>query len=241
MNKTNWINYWNEKNIWTESNLWKKNNEIFFRKTSNIFNYNKNQVVLDIGCGNGDLAYNISTKVDQVYCLETSQEYINICKNKFLNSKNIKVLKLNEDYTDLSFIKNIKFSIIIANSVIQHYRSQQEIVDLVKSLKKISSDDAQFLISDIVISNKQTWYNKTTNYLRLFYNSIINRYFISLIEMALKLIIDREYLKVKKNINVLVVDFDKLINDLSLIVKEVNEIKEHITINVNRKHLLIKL
>ena len=59
--------------------------------------------------------------------------------------------------------------------------------------------------------------------------------------MALKLIVDREYLKIKKNINVLVVDFDKLINDLSLIVKEVNEIKEHITINVNRKHLLIKL
>ena len=84
-------------------------------------------------------------------------------------------------------------------------------------------------------------YNKITNYLRLFYNSIINRYFISLIEMALKLIIDREYLKISKNINVLVVDFDKLINDLSLIVKEVNEIKENITINVNRKHLLIKL
>ena len=43
MNKTNWINYWNEKNIWTESNLWKKNNEIFFRKTSNIFNDPKHE------------------------------------------------------------------------------------------------------------------------------------------------------------------------------------------------------
>ena len=83
MTKTNWLNYWDKKNIWTESELWKKNNEIFFQKTSNIFKYNNNQTVLDIGCGNGDFAYKISSKVDQVYCLETSQEYVNICKNKF--------------------------------------------------------------------------------------------------------------------------------------------------------------
>jgi len=40
MDKKNWLNYWNEKNIWIESELLKKNTEIFYQKTSNIFNYN---------------------------------------------------------------------------------------------------------------------------------------------------------------------------------------------------------
>ena len=82
MPENNWLDYWNKKNIWTESYLWKKNNDIFFKKTSNIFNYNSRHVVLDIGCGNGDFAEKISTKVSQVYCLDTSQEYINICKKR---------------------------------------------------------------------------------------------------------------------------------------------------------------
>jgi len=114
LNKTNWLNYWDKKNIWTKSDLWKKNIELFFRKTSDIFDYDKKNTVLDIGCGNGDFVNKILSRVNQVFCVDTSQEYINICKTRFSNSKNINVLKLGKDYTDLSFIKNIKFSIIIA-------------------------------------------------------------------------------------------------------------------------------
>ena len=81
IHKKNWLNYWDEKNIWIESELLKKNIEIFYQKTSDIFNYNKKHIVLDIGCGNGDLANKISSKVSEIYCLDTSQESINICKN----------------------------------------------------------------------------------------------------------------------------------------------------------------
>ena len=82
---------------------------------------------------------------------------------------------------------------------------------------------------------------KKKSYLKLIYNSIINGYFTSLVKMGLKLAVNYEYLKTKKNLKVLFIDPDKLINDLSSFVKEVTEIKEHITVNVNRKHLLIKL
>ena len=60
-------------------------------------------------------------------------------------------------------------------------------------------------------------------------------------KMGLKLITNKLYSKTNKYQKVLIVDFEKLINDLSFFVKEVAEIKEHITVNVNRKHLLIKL
>ena len=47
---------------------------------------------IDIGCGNGDFAKKISNKVGQVYCLDTSQEFINLCKINVSNKNNIKIL-----------------------------------------------------------------------------------------------------------------------------------------------------
>ena len=230
-----WLDYWNKKNIWSNSDLWKKNNEIFFNKTSKIFNYNKNHVVLDIGCGKGDFAKKISNKVNQVYCLDTSDEFINICKINISNIKNIKILKLSNDYTNLSFLKNIKFSIIIANSVVQYYRSQEEIIELVKSVKKIASNNSYFLISDIEIAK-----NKKKSYLQLIYNSVINGYFTSLIKVGLKLFINKEYTNATKRQPLLFVNLDKLIKDLSFFVNKVTVINENLTINIDRKHLLIK-
>ena len=109
MLKNNWINYWDKKNIWTESHLWKKNIEILYKKTSKIFNYNKEMNILDIGCGNGDFAYKISEKVNQVFCVDVSKEYVNICKNRFLNKKNIHTFLLGNNYTDMSFLIKNKF------------------------------------------------------------------------------------------------------------------------------------
>ena len=235
MYKKNWLNYWNEKNIWIESELLKKNTEIFYQKTSNIFNYNKKHVVLEIVCGNGDFANKISSKVGEIYCLDTSQVSINICKNNILKKDNVKILKLNKNYTDLSFLKNKKFSIIIFNSVVQYYKSQEEIIDLVKSVKKIAMKDARFLISDIVVTN-----DKIKKYGKLIYNSLFCGYFVPLIKISLKLLVDKKYSNFQKNQPSLIVNIDKLIEDLSVFVKDVTIVNEILTVNPARKHLLVQ-
>jgi len=230
-----WPIYWNKKNIWTNSDIWKKNNEIFFNKTSNIFNYNKKHTVLDIGCGNGDFAKKISDKVGLIYCLDTSQEFINLCKINVSNKNNIKILKLGNDYTNLSFLKNINFSIIVANSVVQYYKSQEEIIKLVKSVKKIATKNAYFLIADIhVVTDKKKSYSK------LIYNSMINGYFISLMKMGLKIFMNKEFRDMIKYQPLLIVNLDKFIKDLSILVNKVTVINENLTINPDRKHLLIQ-
>ena len=230
-----WPIYWNKKNIWTNSDVWKKNNEIFFNKTSNIFNYNKKHTVLDIGCGNGDFAKKISDKVGLIYCLDTSQEFINLCKINVSNKNNIKILKLGNDYTNLSFLKNINFSIIVANSVVQYYKSQEEIIKLVKSVKKIAIKNAYFLIADMhVVTDKKKSYSK------LIYNSMINGYFISLMKMGLKIFMNKEFRDMIKYQPLLIVNLDKFIKDLSILVNKVTVINENLTINPDRKHLLIQ-
>ena len=235
MDKKNWLNYWNEKNIWIGSELLEKNAEIFYQRTSNIFNYNKKHVVLEIGCGNGNLANKISSKVSEIYCLDTSQESINICKSKISKKENVKILKLDNNYTNLSFLVNTKFSIIIANSIVQYYRSQAEIIDLVKSVKKIAMKDARFLISDIVVNNY-----KIKKYPKLIYNSISKGYFFSLMKIGLKLIVDKKYSNFQKKQPSLIVNIDKLIEDLSVFVKNITIVKETLTVNPERKHLLIQ-
>ena len=230
-----WPIYWNKKNIWTNSDIWKKNNEIFFNKTSNIFNYNKKHTILDIGCGNGDFAKKISDKVGLIYCLDTSQEFINLCKINVSNKNNIKILKLGDDYTNLSFLKNINFSIIIANSVVQYYKSQEEIIKLVKSVKKIAIKNAYFLIADMHVVT-----DKKKSYFKLIYNSMINGYFISLVKMGLKIFMNKEFRDMIKYQPPLIVNLDKFIKDLSILVNKVTVINENLTINPDRKHLLIQ-
>ena len=208
-----WPIYWNKKNIWTDSEIWKKDVEFLYKKTFDMFNYNKKHTVLDIGCGNGDFAKKISSKVGHVYCLDTSQEFINVCKINVANKNNVKIFKLSNDYTNLSFLKNVKFSIIIANSVVQYYESQEKIVDLVRSVKKIALKNAYFLISDIeVISNKKK------SYFKLIYNTIIEGHFISLMKLGLTILMDKEYRNMMKYQDILYVNLDKLIKDLSIFV-----------------------
>ena len=231
-----WPIYWNKKNIWTDSEIWKKDVEFLYKKTFDMFNYNKKHTVLDIGCGNGDFAKKISSKVGHVYCLDTSQEFINLCKINVANRNNVKIFKLSNDYTNLSFLKNVKFSIIIANSVVQYYETQEKIVDLVRSVKKIALKNAYFLISDIeVISNKKK------SYFKLIYNTIIEGHFISLMKLGLTILMDKEYRNMMKYQDILYVNLDKLIKDLSIFVNKVTVINEKFQIlDLNRKSLLIQ-
>ena len=231
-----WPIYWNKKNIWTDSEIWKKDVEFLYKKTFDMFNYNKKHTVLDIGCGNGDFAKKISSKVGHVYCLDTSQEFINLCKINVANKNNVKIFKLSNDYTNLSFLKNVKFSIIIANSVVQYYESQEKIVDLVKSVKKIALKNAYFLISDIeVISDKKR------SYFKLIYDSIIEGHFISLMKLGLTILMDKEYRNMMKYQDILYVNLDKLIKDLSIFVNKVTVINEKFQIlDLDRKSLLIQ-
>jgi ubiquinone/menaquinone biosynthesis C-methylase UbiE len=231
-----WPTYWNKKNIWTDSEIWKKNVEFLYKKTFDLFNYNKKHTVLDIGCGNGDFAKKISSKVGHVYCLDTSQEFIDLCKIKVANRNNVKIFKLSNDYTNLSFLKNIKFSIIIANSVVQYYESQEKIVDLVRSVKKIALKNAYFLISDMhVVSAKKR------PYFKLIYDSIIEGHFISLMIIGLKILMDKEYRDMMKYQPILHVNLNKLIKDISIIVNKVTVINEKFQVlDLDRKSLLIQ-
>ena len=108
-------------------------------------------------------------------------------------------------------------------------------MNLVKSVKKIAVKDACFLIADIhVISDKKK------SYIKLIYSSIFNGYFITLVKMGLKIFMNKKFRDMVKYHPPLIVNLDKFIKDLSILVNKVTVINENLTINPDRKHLLIQ-
>ena len=110
-----------------------------------------------------------------------------------------------------------------------------EIIDLVKSVKKIAMKDALFLISDIVVTN-----DKIKKYGKLIYNSISNGYFVPLMKISLRLIVDMKYSNFQKKQPCLIVNINKLIEDLSVFAKNITIVNENLTVNPDRKHLLVQ-
>ena len=96
-----WLTYWNKKNIWTDSDIWKKNTEIFYKKTFDIFNYNKKHTVLDIGCGNGDFAKKVSNKDEQL--IEQTRKLTNDLREKMNNQNLNEYIK---SVINISFLTN---------------------------------------------------------------------------------------------------------------------------------------
>ena len=59
-------------------------------------------------------------------------------------------------------------------------------------------------------------------------------------KMGLKIFMNKEFKDMIKYQPLLIVNLDKFIKDLSIIVNKVTIINENLTINPNRKHLLIQ-
>lgn len=146
-----WTNFWNKQDIWTNTD-WKINTNQFLHHFPKIHQLKRTDVILDIGCGEGHLADQISPFVKQVYCLDTSRRFIHICRKKFRHRENISVMEIPQaDYTNLQFLQPHTFSVIVCMSVVQYYRSIEELESLLRSIKLIAKSGAIGLIGDILI------------------------------------------------------------------------------------------
>ncbi|RMF92016.1 MAG: class I SAM-dependent methyltransferase [Candidatus Schekmanbacteria bacterium] len=143
-----WIEFWDKENV-VDEKVWEENAKLFFSNTLKVWSYDKDDIVLDIGCGKGYFAELIAEKVKELHLVDTSENCITHCKEKLKHLDNVFFHKLCEkDYTNLKFL-NIKFTKIICLSVIQYFRNFKEVEELIMQCEKISADQGQLLIADI--------------------------------------------------------------------------------------------
>ena len=229
----NWINYWTKKNIWGSSNIWKKNSDIYFREIVKNFLIDDKMNILDIGCGTGELIENFNKKVNWIYRVDVSDIYIKICKKKFLDNNKIVIKKFHKNYKKLYQLKK-KFSFIFCNSVVQYFSNENEIIELVKSVKKVSRKGTFFLISDVMDVKEKK------NLFKFILYSLLRGYFFLLVKQFYALRRNPKYRLLEAKYKLLHVDIHKLAKKLKPLSKKVKVIDFPFTINVNRKHILIK-
>jgi ubiquinone/menaquinone biosynthesis C-methylase UbiE len=234
-NKTeNWINYWDTENIFTDKK-WQKDMEIFIKSTFPLLNYNLEDIVLDIGCGPGFLAMFLKDKVREIHCLDTSERYLNICKKRLSQEKSIFFYKIDENnYTDLSFLKTKKFTIIIMLSVIQYYKSISDVEKLIEEVRQVALPDSKFLIADIIVDNRML-----SDIWSVLKTGFKEKYLLETFKYLFRSITSR-YFKIRNSLglfSVSVKELQELIKKLNLNAEILNT---KLTATINRKHLLIR-
>ncbi len=228
-----WFDFWNTDE--TFSFIMKKNMEFFLKNSSNIFSFREDDIVLDIGCGEGPLAEHLDIKVKEYYGVDTSLNYISSCRQKFEIQKNMHFKILDKkNYTDLSFLKTNPFTKILCMSVVQYYHDIIDIEDLILQVKKISKKGAVFLIADIPITK-----NTAADTFTMLRVALRNGYFLKAIQFLFKLKFST-YPNVRTMNKVLCISVEELRSLIKRLDLNASIIDQNLTLSCSRKHLLIK-
>lgn len=92
-------------------------------------NINSGDKVLDIGCGNGALTYDIAKKAGKVVGIDLNEKNIELAKKRF-SAPNIKYIVGNI----LKELPNESFDIIVLSNVLEHIEKRIEFLNKIKSL-----------------------------------------------------------------------------------------------------------
>lgn len=144
-----WIQYWDQDETWTASELWTKNAQHFLKKAARYISPTNHDKVLDIGCGPGIIAELLAPQVQTLIAADTSERYLRLCAERCKNLSNVSVARIPANYTNIHELG--RFSLFLCNSVVQYYKSPQELEDLIASARKAALPKARMLISDIPI------------------------------------------------------------------------------------------
>ncbi len=151
--KNNWIEYWNRDDFWENLNLWDLNAKVFLKRAKNRVSFGKQDAVLNIGSGPGILDLELARKVHSVLAVDTASRFVEMAKEHCRNAPNVTVALLGDDYTDVT-VFNRQFSLVLCISVVQYYKSVEELEKLICSAQKVTSPGGKMLIADLNLKRK---------------------------------------------------------------------------------------
>lgn len=146
--------YANKKYLQNKKNYLKYYEKKILQHIQKDFKKNKNMNILDIGCGNGNLIFNVDKiyKNANFYGIDSEKKLIKFCKEKFKNKKNFHFIYKN--FEKIKFHK-IKFDIIIMSGLISYFDNIK--IPIFKSLNLLKKQN-----SKIYIFNRFNKYNIDT-------------------------------------------------------------------------------
>jgi len=115
-----------------------------------VKNINENDVVLDIGCGNGALAFDVAKKAKKVFGIDIDEGSIEIAKEKY-RSDNIEFI-IGDATRDLPLQK---YDVVILSNVLEHIENRIEFLSKVKGVAQKMLIRVPMINRDWIVSYKK--------------------------------------------------------------------------------------
>ena len=229
----NWLEFWQRKNNFDHNMI--DNYNCFLSKIEHHIKLSKDLMVLDFGSGPGHLEDAWHNKVKEIHGADVSERYNAIAAAKHSNHTNVFFHQINpNDYLNLSILPQIKFDLVIVMSVLQYYKSKEEVKQLIKNLQLHTAPNATIVLADLIVHN-----GMLRDLIGILYESLKKGKLFSMLGFFIQLRFSKYYY-IKKKLGLLVIsesEWKEIIEELQL---NASFISEPITLQKDRKSLLIK-
>ena len=147
----NWIDYWNREDSMT-GKLWSAQADFFVRRVTREVRFGSDDVVLDIGCGQGHVIAALASKVREAHGADTSEHSVAQSRERHNDVKNLHFHALpKDDYLALDRLPVRNVTRILCVSVVQYYRSLEELRALIAGAKSVAAPGCLMLIADLLV------------------------------------------------------------------------------------------
>lgn len=146
----NWVEYWNRQGAMT-GDLWRAQSDFFVRQLLKELAFGPDDVLLDIGCGNGHVVSSLAPLVREAHGADTSALSVKTASKRYAQIPGLWFHLLDSaDYLAVDELPLKGVTRIICVSVVQYYKHLDEVASLIARAKKIAAPGCKMLLADLL-------------------------------------------------------------------------------------------
>lgn len=228
----NWLEFWQCKNEFDEH--MQTNYAYFLNKVEKYISIKNTDTVLDFGSGPGHLADAWHNSVALFHGIDISERYNTIAKSKHATKQHVQFFWLNpHDYLNLHLLNNSFYNLVIVMSVLQYYKSDEDIKLLLEQLVQKVKPGGKILLADLIVQKGMLKDLKS-----ILLQAVKEHKLFDTLWFLVKLRFSAYY-RLKKQNGLLVISLDKWCAMLKQMNLTYSVIDEPITLQKERKSIII--
>jgi SAM-dependent methyltransferase len=228
-----WLSFWQEKNAFDES--MSINYAYFLKKIEKYVQLTKQTRVLDLGSGPGHLEDAWFDRVKEIHAVDVSARYNTIVRANHKDHPNVFVHDLRaDDYLNFSMLSGMQFDVKIVMSVLQYYRNKDEVVELLKQLRQVAAPGSKLFLCDLMV--KASFLKEI---LQIMKDAFKEGKLLSIISLFFKLRFS-SYYKIKKESGFLILSDQEWLDIFQGLGLNATFLSEPITLQKNRKNVVVQ-
>lgn len=230
-----WVGYWNDPGM-MRGGLWDAHALFFVRRFIELCHPEREDVVVDIGGGNGLIGAGLAPHVGEVHVADTSSVHIDLARRRYDSVANLHFHHLPEDaYLDFSRIPVQRVHWVLCVSVVQYYRSLEDVARLLEEIQRMSGGGCRVLLADLPLG---------TSMVRDLWGSLLGALRSRTLGLKLKELQRRgvaDYKRLRQQLGLLQPDMEDINTLCARFGTTATLLDGQMTLNSNRKHILIQL